>query len=76
VGLVGSNSGLGGVNSVPNSNAMMGVGGGLGSGSGNSGSGAGSEHLNDNSSNDKLVKSGVQTSPDGECRYYKVKLCY
>ncbi|XP_017114674.1 regulator of gene activity isoform X1 [Drosophila elegans] len=67
VGLVGSSSGgIGGVNSVPNSNAMMGVGGGLGSGSGTSGSGSGGEHLNDNSSNDKLVKSGVQTSPDGK----------
>ncbi|KAH8264162.1 hypothetical protein KR038_004103 [Drosophila bunnanda] len=73
VGLGGSSSGGGGgvgsVNSVPNSNAMMGVGGGLGSGSaGTSGSGSGSgcEHLNDNSSNDKLVKSGVQTSPDGK----------
>ncbi|XP_026846959.1 regulator of gene activity isoform X3 [Drosophila persimilis] len=64
-GLVGSS----GVNSVTSSNAMMGVGGGLGSGSGSSvgGSGCGvGEHLNDNSSNDKLVKSGVQTSPDGK----------
>ncbi|XP_020812746.1 regulator of gene activity isoform X2 [Drosophila serrata] len=65
----GGGGGVGSVNSVPNSNAMMGVGGGLGSGSaGTSGSGSGSgcEHLNDNSSNDKLVKSGVQTSPDGK----------
>ncbi|EDV94824.1 regulator of gene activity isoform X2 [Drosophila grimshawi] len=65
VGLVGAGGGgVGGggvnVNSVPGNNAMMGVGGGLGS------SGAGSEHMNDNSSNDKLVKSGVQTSPDGK----------
>ncbi|KPU80479.1 uncharacterized protein Dana_GF18660, isoform D [Drosophila ananassae] len=54
------------VNSVPNSNAMMGVGGGLGSGTGGSSGGGAVEHLNDNSSNDKLVKSGVQTSPDGK----------
>ncbi|KAH8268339.1 regulator of gene activity isoform X1 [Drosophila bipectinata] len=54
------------INSVPNSNAMMGVGGGLGSGSGGSSGGGAVEHLNDNSSNDKLVKSGVQTSPDGK----------
>ncbi|XP_064554182.1 regulator of gene activity isoform X1 [Drosophila montana] len=62
VGLVGAGGG-GGVNSVTGNNAMMGVGGGLGSGTG---SGAGGEHMNDNSSNDKLVKSGVQTSPDGK----------
>ncbi|XP_030373620.1 regulator of gene activity isoform X2 [Scaptodrosophila lebanonensis] len=61
VGLVGGGSS--GVNSVTGSNAMMGVGGGLGSGGS---SGSGNEHLNDNSSNDKLVKSGVQTSPDGK----------
>ncbi|XP_062125310.1 regulator of gene activity isoform X1 [Drosophila sulfurigaster albostrigata] len=59
VGLVGSGGGGGGVNSVTGQNAMMGVGGGLGSG-------AGGDHMNDNSSNDKLVKSGVQTSPDGK----------
>ncbi|KAH8359103.1 hypothetical protein KR093_004291 [Drosophila rubida] len=58
VGLVGSGGG-GSVNSVTGQNAMMGVGGGLGSG-------AGGDHMNDNSSNDKLVKSGVQTSPDGK----------
>ncbi|XP_030562414.1 regulator of gene activity isoform X2 [Drosophila novamexicana] len=69
VGLVGAGGGGvgggggGGVNSVTGNNAMMGVGGGLGSGTG---SGAGGEHMNDNSSNDKLVKSGVQTSPDGK----------
>ncbi|XP_022217925.2 regulator of gene activity isoform X3 [Drosophila obscura] len=65
VGLVGSS----GVNSVTSSNAMMGVGGGLGSGTGSSGGASGcgvGDHLNDNSSNDKLVKSGVQTSPDGK----------
>ncbi|BFF91585.1 regulator of gene activity [Drosophila madeirensis] len=67
VGLVGSS----GVNSVTSSNAMMGVGGGLGSGPGSGGNGGASgcgvgDHLNDNSSNDKLVKSGVQTSPDGK----------
>ncbi|XP_034130418.1 regulator of gene activity isoform X2 [Drosophila guanche] len=67
VGLVGSS----GVNSVTSSNAMMGVGGGLGSGTGSGGNGGASgcgvgDHLNDNSSNDKLVKSGVQTSPDGK----------
>lgn len=60
VGLVGAG---GGVNSVTGQNAMMGVGGGLGSGSGG---GSGSDHMNDNSSNDKLLKSGVQTSPDGK----------
>lgn len=36
------------------------VGSGLAVGSG------GMEHQNDNSSNDKIVKRGVQTSPDGE----------
>lgn len=63
-GGAGSGSGTGLNTGVTGNNAMMGVGGGLGSGSG-SGTGSG-DHMNDNSSNDKLVKSGVQTSPDGE----------
>ncbi|XP_033150042.1 regulator of gene activity isoform X2 [Drosophila busckii] len=57
---VGLGVASGSVNNVPGSNAMMGVGGGLGS------SGPGGDHPNDNSSNDKLVKTGVQTSPDGK----------
>ncbi|KRG01811.1 regulator of gene activity isoform X1 [Drosophila mojavensis] len=61
VGLVGGTGGSGGANSVTGNNVMMG--GGLGSATS---SGAGGEHMNDNSSNDKLVKSGVQTSPDGK----------
>lgn len=67
--IVGGNSGLGAVGSSGGGGSGSGGGSGnsgLGNAAGNGGLGEHHQHENSNSENTKLVKSGVQTSPDGK----------